>query len=872
MRKNYSVNPAKILCGILLILSSVAKGQSSMGKTFWMTFMESIGSPDTIQELKIVIASEKATSGTVRNYISNKTVSFSIGSGGGTDTVLLPASLCYTTGSESSSTKNKGILIQSNDEVSVSAQNNKAGSNEASLIYSIESTGTYYRILSHMGDQSGNNSSYRSSFAIVATEDNTIIDITPSVATAKGNQADSLFTITLHKGETYQVQSSTHRNDLSGTLVQSRNCKKIAVFAGSLRSSVLNGSCTPSYSHLYEQMVPVIYWAKRFIAMPSIYTKGKQRKAEMIKIVASLNSTTVRVNGKLKVINAGRSDTFFITTEAVIIANKPIGVCQYALSEGCDPGSTNTAPYMMWVPSVEQAVDSVFFASEHALSVNNVILHVVVKTVDTKNFRLNGMLHNPGWSKVLNDTNFSYTRMDSLTKGKHRISCSGGIMSTLYAYGNHGSYGFMNAAFIDSTDFHAVVNGKSSDKMPPGSMMANVCTGNNASFDANVLNSGNVTWKWIIHDSLGEVVRSTESFSYKFNYPGVFKVSLIAQKPTPGLCNGQTSVDDTMHFRINVVPKPDFDLLPFKNKICWDSSVIVYAKNINMKNAAVYYWTFNSLDTVRNDTLIKRKLSKTGSFTFTLIDTNQCVGKDSILIDPVQPPKVDLGPFNPICRGDSFKITLAFPGPYQSRTIQWWLDSKPVGTDSFYIFKSTQIARLRVSVKDQYGCTETDSTLIGVVPNPVVKILSQTSYRITDFVVLKTDKLFATYKWFDNYTGAVDSFPASQLGSPGKYTVWCQVTDDYGCKAADTIDIFTDKPVSIGTNTFGKIKIYPNPGNTIFYVETIKDCDMVLCSIEGKTTINKLLTTGINEIDVSKLSPGLYIIRIDGMSYAWVKE
>lgn len=68
---------------ILLICPFVAQSQelSTLGKTFWMTFMESIGTPDNPVQLKVVISCNKATTGTVKNFITGVTMPFSIGVG-----------------------------------------------------------------------------------------------------------------------------------------------------------------------------------------------------------------------------------------------------------------------------------------------------------------------------------------------------------------------------------------------------------------------------------------------------------------------------------------------------------------------------------------------------------------------------------------------------------------------------------------------------------------------------------------------------------------------------------------------------------------------------------------------------------------------
>ena len=71
---------------------------------------------------------------------------------------------------------------------------------------------------------------YPSEFIIVSIEDSTEISITPSVNTFSGKPANVTFTITLNKGETYQVQAQD-TSDLTGTSVKSIK-GSCAIFSG----------------------------------------------------------------------------------------------------------------------------------------------------------------------------------------------------------------------------------------------------------------------------------------------------------------------------------------------------------------------------------------------------------------------------------------------------------------------------------------------------------------------------------------------------------------------------------------------------------------------------------------------------------------
>ena len=69
---------------------------------------------------------------------------------------------------------------------------------------------------------------------VVATEDNTVVNITPSINTEKGNFANVAFSVTLQKGETYCLLANKSEvgRSFSGTIVETADMKKIAVFNG----------------------------------------------------------------------------------------------------------------------------------------------------------------------------------------------------------------------------------------------------------------------------------------------------------------------------------------------------------------------------------------------------------------------------------------------------------------------------------------------------------------------------------------------------------------------------------------------------------------------------------------------------------------
>lgn len=844
---------------VMAAVSSRAQELSTLGKTFWLTFYQNYGgtagcSDNTTPQLKVVVSCNKATSGTVKNAITGVTMPFSIGTGGGVDTVLVPTAHSYCTGSEATSSRNMGLIIQAQDTVSVSAQNTKQFSCDATLVYPIDALGVDYRIISHMGDQSGNSSCYKSCFAIVATENSTTIDITPTCQTAGGNAANTTFTITLNKGETYMVQANTNKLDLSGTLIQARDCKKIAVFSGSTRSSVLNGtntSCAASYDQLYEQLFPTNMWGKKFIVIPTIYQKNKQRKADMIKIVASLNSTVIRIAGRAtKTLAAGQADTVFITTNTVITATKPVGVCQFGESEDCDKvfGGSNTDPMMMWVPPVEQSLKSLSFVCENALTINKFFLNVIVKTATRSSFTIDGSAPSASWNLVSRDTSFSFLQQDGLTQGKHSIYSPYGFSAILYAYGDHGSYGFNAGSSIKPLSFYSIINGKSSADFEPDSMFYTVCQGASIPFDAGGSNTTGVTWKWLVYDKSGTIIKTVKSFTKTFVDTGNYKVILIAQRPTNGVCNGQTSIDDSVNVEVRVYKKPDIRLMN-DTTICLGNSLPI--KSIT-DGDTTYTWSPGTwLSCTKCFTPIAKPLKDT-TYTVSATLFGCSPSRDTIHIHVRDSFFLSVAGDTTICRGTSTNLSATAVGGLSSNLTVTWDHGLGTGLNKTVSPKvSTRYRAILMDncTRDEYGNFYADTAYVQVNVRDSLKITMP-----KDTLVCEGNDVNLTVSITGGYPGASVVTWDHNLGTGLTKTVTLGSTDViYKAVLSDNCTVPKD-------SGYVTVKVRPSIKiDTILYVTPV--CKNQLFRVDARASggdstgyIFKLydITNGANLIDSAK--------------------
>ncbi|MDR2084007.1 MAG: T9SS type A sorting domain-containing protein [Bacteroidales bacterium] len=73
------------------------------------------------------------------------------------------------------------------------------------------------------------------------------------------------------------------------------------------------------------------------------------------------------------------------------------------------------------------------------------------------------------------------------------------------------------------------------------------------------------------------------------------------------------------------------------------------------------------------------------------------------------------------------------------------------------------------------------------------------------------------------------------------------------------------------------IKIYPNPGNNVIYIDSENDYLLNIFDLSGKIVFTKNISVGINQVDVKQLPKNsLYILKFSGKdgsnSFKWMKE
>ena len=433
--------------------TTFAQNTSTQGKEFWLTFMQN-GFRNHTQgywiTTQVLISAKRDCTGIVSNPLTGWSQDFSV-SANDITTVDIPEAQGYHGESDYESVLRKAIKVISSDTISVYCTNIAYVSFDASFVLPIESLGDEYIIQTYDQSTAGSLNDYvtsneTSAFAIIATEDNTVIDITPTCATLGGRPANQTFSITLNSGETYHVRSTRtgSQRDLSGTHVVAADCKKIAVFNGNTLTCIPQNMGN-GYDHIVEQAMPLRSWGKNFVVTSSL-----NRNRDFIKITSSANNNAITMNGNPLVTLQAYESYIFSMLESehscFISAAQPCAVYLYNNSSyDQNPLGGLGDPSMVWIAPVEQRINEITFTTfnNSSIDITNHSVNIIVNTNDINQVYFDGQLVSPlNFSRVNGNDDYSFARLD-ISHNVHHVSCAHGFNAHVYGFGQAKGYAYL---------------------------------------------------------------------------------------------------------------------------------------------------------------------------------------------------------------------------------------------------------------------------------------------------------------------------------------------------------------------------------------------------------------------------------------------
>lgn len=335
-----------------------------------------------------------------------------------------------------------GVHITSEDTVAVYALSFQNATADATVIYPVKSLGTDYRVQAYRGFPAI--ASYSSEFLIVATADDTEIEIITTANTVGGHFAGTPWTIQLNEGESYQVQAVVDSTDLTGSVLratpQSGACRPFAVYGGSVCPQVPAGCA--ACDHVYEQNLPTPFWGSSYYSVP-----WEDTYAYTYRLLAHQDNTVITVDNDPPItLNAGqRLEVNGTDVPHCFSGSHPFSVAQFMQGSDC---SGQSDPAMLLLNAQEQKINDITFATVVSNQITAHYINVVVDAGDAGTVVLDGNTVPSIQFAPFPACADRYYASLPLDPGSHRISCPNGLTGYVYGTGpNYETYAYSVGSF-----------------------------------------------------------------------------------------------------------------------------------------------------------------------------------------------------------------------------------------------------------------------------------------------------------------------------------------------------------------------------------------------------------------------------------------
>lgn len=259
-----------------------------------------------------------------------------------------------------------------------------------------------------------------------------------------------------------------------------------------------------------------------------------------------------------------------------------------------------------------------------------------------------------------------------------------------------------------------------------------------------------------------------------------------------------------------------------------------------------------------------------GTFWVTCTDSNACTDQDTIIVNAVPNPVVNLGPDQDICNVDT--ICLSSPGGNGT-----WLWSDNSTANMLCV---TSAGNYWLAFTDSIGCTGTDSVEITANVLPTATIAACDTSLCPEISFLDGSTNANAWAWdFGDGSSSNLQNPSHIFTQNQSYSVILVAENNCGIDTTDKI-LNINCLVGLEETLATEIQIFPNPNQGSFQVAlkglNTKDFDLTLYSSSGQIIYQKsFLATGIDhleDVNVNDLSEGIYLLRISADQSEYVQR
>lgn len=359
---------------------------------------------------------------------------------------------------------NKGIHITSDVPIVAYAHIYDQSVSGASLLFPTSTLGKDYYSVNFT--QSSNDLESNSFFFVIATENNTSVEITPSAVNLNGLTPNVPSIVTLNKGEIYHVMGTTSGNkgtDLTGSRIRSISvnnnggCKKIAVYSGSGKVSI-GGDAQGTADNFFAQALPSVAWGKKYLTVPTgkISMNGQPiigQPNNFYRICVKDPNTVVRLNGVI-IPSSSLINGFYYEFKNsnqtgnnpaqpnLIESDIPVLVAQYCTSQNEEGNpSPNGDPEMIYLSPVEQTINAITLYSASQYKIVESYINIIIKNAGTSSFTIDGIPQQTFFQTHPFEPQYSYAIIP-VASGSHTLYSDSGFNAIAYGFGASESYGY----------------------------------------------------------------------------------------------------------------------------------------------------------------------------------------------------------------------------------------------------------------------------------------------------------------------------------------------------------------------------------------------------------------------------------------------
>ncbi|MBC9932629.1 gliding motility-associated C-terminal domain-containing protein [Chitinophaga qingshengii] len=732
---------------------------SNRGTRFWVGYgHHQFFTGDNSQQMVLYLNAKDSANVTVRvngtswvrtyHIPANKTITTEVmPKGGSNDARLLDEGW-----------SDRGISIESDIPIVAYAHIYGSASSGATMLLPVGTYGYDYYALTSRQNYSTDTYSW---FYVMADYDNTTVEITPSVPTLTGRPANQTFTVTLNKGEVYQVlgalQSGSEGYDVSGSHVRSivnsdGKCFPVAVFSGSSRTGIgCDGSAGSSGDNIIQQNFPSQAWGKKYLTAPtSIDDDAASFMTNIYRVLVKDTATVVKVNGiQLRGLINKRFYQYQSNTADYIEASQPVMVAQYMSSSGsCDNTWGDGDPEMIYISPLEQGIKAVGLYRNTVESINTNYLTLIIPTGGLSSLRIDGtnLFDHTYAHPNLSGYTVVVKRWDAAAAQCNVVSDSA-FTAITYGLGSVESYGYNAGTLVKNLNI-----------LPAFSNVLNPSTGSNNTYTCVKtpfrfsmlipVKPTVLTWKLsavknltpavdvvqnnpVPKDSITANERTYYRYvlpdDYVFSAPGTYYVPIQISHPDIESCNNSFEAV----LSIKVIPAPVVDFTTAYSGCIGDAAQFTGSATTS-NNVGINSWNWNFGDTTaayRKDTTKQFKYPGIHKVKLSIVAAEGCIGDTTKEVEVYGPGiAVVVKDSMTVCSGTD--VSLAVKDP-EAGVLYNWYDA-PTGGNLLFTGNVYTITAITVSGNYyleaiNHGCPgdHRAKVVVHVLPllaTPVVKV------------------------------------------------------------------------------------------------------------------------------------------------------